>query len=1526
MKKSISFLFFVVLLLGMVIAGGVKQGKVFGYGIIQIISPSQGSAISSWQPNISWGIGNDTCEYSFDFGSTWHAVSCAGNGSDIPAPASGNNELDVRGCDIGGCTMRSVTFQLIPAVSITYPVSNAVIAPSDWQTPQFVTTNADACYYMWNPLVATDLGSRNWKSITSNSDGTKLAAVAFNNYIYTSTDSGATWKRRTGAGSRSWQSITSSSDGTKLAVVGSGYIYTSSDSGTTWAQRPNSGSRNWYSITSSSDGTKLVAGVNGGYIYTSTDSGVTWTERQGPGVRGWSSITSSSDGTKLVAGVNGGYIYTSTDSGVTWTQQTALGYNSWSSITSSSNGTKLAAASFGYIYTSSDSGTTWTQRPNAGSRNWQSITSSSDGTKLAVVVGAGSSDYIYTSVDSGITWGQQTAGGSHYWDSITSSADGSKLVAVAGSSSAGDYIYTSIDSGTTFVLRLAPQYDSNALVKLSSCSSASEILNPPHLNTNNKLTIIAANSSSVQSSSVTFQYMPPVPVVSITYPVEGAIHTPSDWHSPEFISTNTTACYYSWSPIQSMQRFWYAADISADGTKLVVSDYEHVFTSVNSGATWISQTGQGGQDWGWESVAMSDDGQRIVGADWIAYATMYISADGGVTWTKAIVNDPPSNKIFAYVTTSSDGMRMAATTNNGYIYTSVDGGLVWNKQNGSGSKYWNQISSSANGMTLVAVVGGGSEYVYISADGGVTWTPQLSLGQKRWEGAAMSDDGQKIIVGAEEGYLYVSTNGGTTWNNKTDDVNGAWFGVAVSGDGIKMAVIADNIYVSSDSGNTWSKRTGINGNFTSIKLSSDGSKLIVADNSPSPTIGGYVYISSDMGLTWEKTASVTSSTKLSSCSNNSEISLPPQDGANTLFIAGENDFNVLATSTTFIYGTPPSISISLPRTGNTVNQSQWNQLSYTHTNADACYYSWESDFYNEFKNVESNDWFAMASTQDASRIIAFEQGFNGGSAYLSTDKGATWDVIPNTGPIDWWAASFFNNDTQVIASGNFDYLYISNDAGATWGPVESLGVKNWYAVAGAASTTKVVAVDGGGYIYMSNDAGVTWNPMTDAGIDDWESIAISADGMKILAGTYNGRVVTSANGGVTWVTQAGISGGDLYTASMSADGGVMAIGDYNYNGSLYISTDGGITWTSTLTTSGGVQSVSVSADGTKVIAADYYGPVSISANGGVTWAIQEFLNAQGLSTIDSVTYSSDGSMYIVSGGGSLYVYTSSDYKKPLTPCGSTPAISTPAVGENTLYITGENIIGSTAASTTFTYDPSSVSEPDSTLSVVTAAASSVSQTSIILNGIITSATSTSHGFYYGTTSSYTSVSTTTGELGIGSFSESLTSLTCNTTYHYQAFAYDGTALAIGNDVIVTTSACTPTEGGSGAVVRNPSSDNQYDIEFLKKKIAELQAQLNALLGQNNHSSNLLPFLRPLKQGMKGTDVASLQKLLTSEGFTVETTGFFGPVTKSAITKFQEKYMSDILTPSGLKKGTGYFGKATMNKANQVCGMKMGVCR
>jgi hypothetical protein len=79
------------------------------------------------------------------------------------------------------------------------------------------------------------------------------------------------------------------------------------------------------------------------------------------------------------------------------------------------------------------------------------------------------------------------------------------------------------------------------------------------------------------------------------------------------------------------------------------------------------------------------------------------------------------------------------------------------------------------------------------------------------------------------------------------------------------------------------------------------------------------------------------------------------------------------------------------------------------------------------------------------------------------------------------------------------------------------------------------------------------------------------------------------------------------------------------------------------------------------------------------------------------------------------------------------------------------------------------------------------------------------------------------------------------------------------------------------------------------------------------------FTRDLTVGSRGADVNALQEILQANGFfpSMGTTNYFGGITRQAVKDFQKKYEESILWVVGLKLPTGYFGKSSIKKMNDL---------
>ena len=138
---------------------------------------------------------------------------------------------------------------------------------------------------------------------------------------------------------------------------------------------------------------------------------------------------------------------------------------------------------------------------------------------------------------------------------------------------------------------------------------------------------------------------------------------------------------------------------------------------------------------------------------------------------------------------------------------------------------------------------------------------------------------------------------------------------------------------------------------------------------------------------------------------------------------------------------------------------------------------------------------------------------------------------------------------------------------------------------------------------------------------------------------------------------------------------------------------------------------------------------------------------------------------------------------------------------------------------------------------------------------------------------------------------------------------------------------------------------QQQLNLLRQQLQTLQSQVsgNASQGSTSQSSstyclyngnctiNPIPspvtttivwchtFNSNIGMGASGSEVSALEIALNKEGFGNLTESTYDDTLASAVSGFQEKYRDDILTPNGLKYGTGYVGPSTRAKLNSLYG-------
>jgi hypothetical protein len=281
----------------------------------------------------------------------------------------------------------------------------------------------------------------------------------------------------------------------------------------------------------------------------------------------------------------------------------------------------------------------------------------------------------------------------------------------------------------------------------------------------------------------------------------------------------------TWTNIGPNEVGWEAVACSADGTKIIAAQpFGRVYLSTNSGGNWTTAPLPSAE---WYCTASSADGSKLFAS---TATSLYVSTNSGLTWATNAVE----YGVFRQIACSADGTRVAVASTGEGILCSTDSGATFTT-NAVPTGEFGSIVSSADGTELVGMEpyvsrSGLDAAIYRSVDSGVTWT-QTGAPLGAWSSLACSADGATIVaVGV--GVFGISKNSGVTWVTNPVSLDPAL--IDCSADGTRLVVAGlppagpNNIYTSLDSGQTWVTNNAPGELWSGVAMSADGSVLFDA--------------------------------------------------------------------------------------------------------------------------------------------------------------------------------------------------------------------------------------------------------------------------------------------------------------------------------------------------------------------------------------------------------------------------------------------------------------------------------------------------------------------------------------------------------------------------------------------------------------------------------------------------------------------------------------------------------------------------
>ncbi|GAB3508573.1 hypothetical protein GCM10027442_15000 [Emticicia fontis] len=403
--------------------------------------------------------------------------------------------------------------------------------------------------------------------------------------------------------------------------------------------------------------------------------------------------------------------------------------------------------------------------------------------------------------------------------------------------------------------------------------------------------------------------------------------------------------------------------------------------------------------------------------------------------------------------------------------------------------------------------------------------------------------------------------------------------------------------------------------------------------------------------------------------------------------------------------------------------------------------------------------------------------YPGGSYTGITTDGTNTVVVGSTGSSEAVMISFTDLNT------------ISNNTSAIYSPLQSVGYLN----------NRFIAVGNGGTILSSTD-GTTWTKQTSADSDPLRAVAYG-NGKYVAVGAQ-GKIINSTNG-TSWtsVQKDGASGSNFYSVRylngyfIAVGGGAANTGAariaYSTDGQTWTEIDPGITG----------HFHDIAYNGSKYLLVGRLNSATISSREFFSTTTTDITSNTFTSNVTVPTTNTGGQELGASGVGSIaysnghFVAVTNQIETPFDPyilessdgTSWTPYLVSATSRLRSVTASGNNfyIAGTSSALVKFSY-----ASTNTTATVTTGSASSISTNSATLGGNVTAdggTTVTERGIVWSTSTNPTTANNKVAiGSGTGTFSQTITGLPSNTTIYVKAYAINTTGTAYGNEISLTT--------------------------------------------------------------------------------------------------------------------------------------------